>query len=339
MELVNAHRLAPKRADFCLPQGASLDAYSGLLLRIYPGTMESSRLPRFKRASSVPVFEITERDHEIIQLVHAHRFLRSSHLCALIPTSPQQILRRLKLLYHHGFLERPRAQLAYYHRGGSRRIIYGLGNKGAALLKQELGESIRTFNWNDKNGSVKGVFLEHALLVSDIMVAIDLASRAAGIRLLAENDLASERKAFRWSVNLNERVKLGIVPDRAFALEFPDQNGATERAYFFLEADRGTMPVIRKNLFQTSFYRKLLAYEATWAQLIHQRRFGFHRFRVLAVTTSPARRDALIGACSKLKSGHGLFLFRDQSVLERPTDILTALWHTGRKGETTRLLD
>jgi hypothetical protein len=301
--------------------------------------MEFSRLPRFNRDSSVPAIEITARDCAIVRLVHTHRFLRSSHLCALIPGSSQQILRRLKLLYHHGFLERPRAQLAYYHHGGSRCIVYGLGNKGAALLKQEFGESLQTFNWNDKNRSVKGAFLEHALLVSDIMVAVELASRLTGTRLLAEQDLAPKRQPFRWRVDLNERVKLGILPDRVFALEFLGQNGAAERRYFFLEADRGTMPVIRKNFLQTSFYRKLLAYEATWAQSIHQKRFGFHRFRVLAVTTSPARRDALSEACSKLKSGHGLFLFTDPSVLERPADILAAQWRTGRKGETARLMD
>src|ERR1035438_3364354 len=85
--------------------------------------MESSRLPRFKRASAVPAIKLTERDREIIRLVERFRFVRSSHICSLIPGSPQQLLRRLQLLYHHGFLERPRAQLDYYHRGGSRQMV------------------------------------------------------------------------------------------------------------------------------------------------------------------------------------------------------------------------
>ena len=41
-------------------------------------------------------------------------------------------------------------------------------------------------------------------------------------------------------------IRLGVIPDRVFALEYADQNGQSQRAYFFLEADRGTMPVIRK---------------------------------------------------------------------------------------------
>src|ERR1017187_3526401 len=131
--------------------------------------MESSRLPRFKRASTAAAMQLTERDREIIRLVQRFRFVRSYHICSLIPGSPQQLLRRLKLLYHHGFLERPRVQLDYYHHGGSRHIVYGLGNQAAALSKRELGAAFREPSWGEKNGSVKRIFLEHALLVSDVM--------------------------------------------------------------------------------------------------------------------------------------------------------------------------
>ena len=120
-----------------------------------------ARLPRFKRACTVSVIELTDRDREIIRLFLRYRVLRSSHILSLVPGSPQQLLRRLKLLYHHGFLERPRAQLAYYHRGGSRRIVYGLGNKGASLLKQESDAALRTLNWNDKNRSLSPVGTSH----------------------------------------------------------------------------------------------------------------------------------------------------------------------------------
>src|SRR6185503_20851330 len=107
------------------------------------------------------------------------------------------------------------------------------------------------------------------------------------------------------------------------------------RAFFFLEADRGTMPVRRKNLFQTSFYRKLLAYEATWSQSIHRRSFGFNRFRVLTVTTSTARVKSLVDACSKLQRGRGLFLFADHTILEKAGDVFSKVWRTATPGQTT----
>jgi hypothetical protein len=255
----------------------------------------------------------------------------------LVSGSQQQILRRLQLLYHHGYLERPRIQLEYYHHGGSHHIAYGLGNKGAALFCLTVPE----LNWNEKNNSIKRMFLEHALFVSDVMVALERACRVdERIRLLTDDQIIQqgERPKVPWKVQIQNRAKLGVIPDRVFALEYPGQNGNPERAYFFLEADRGTMPVIRKRLSQSSFYRKLLAYEATWSQKIHEKRFGFHRFRVLTVTTSAARMKSLTDACSQLKQGHGLFLFADRSILEKPDEILSSKWQTGN-GDATTLVD
>ena len=307
--------------------------------------MDSLRLPRFKRASAIAAIRLTERDYEIIRLAERFRFVRSSHIRSLIPGSPQQLLRRLKLLYHHGFLERPRAQIDYYHRGGSRHMIYGLGSKGAVLLRRDLDPGFGQVHWGEKNRAASRVFLEHALLVTDVMVAIELACRKAGIQLLTDRELAvadkitGERRPFHWQVKISNRLKLGIIPDYVFALDFKDQGGAGNRVFFFLEADRATMPVIRKNLSQTSFYRKLRAYEATWSQSIHQTQFGFHRFRVLTVTTSAERVKSLVNACSKLKRGQGLFLFADRTLLEKPGDVFSAVWQTGKEGQTVSLLD
>ncbi len=301
--------------------------------------MDSSRLPRFKRSSVVAPMQLTERDREIIRLVDRHRFLHSSQIVALIGGSSQQLLRRLKLLYHHGFLERPRAQLEYYRQSGSHHIVYGLGNKGGTLLKQEFGIALRRVSWGEKNRAVGRIFLEHALLVSDVMVTIELACRKRGFQLLTEKELAppDKKQPFRWRVNINNRLQLGIIPDRVFALEIPDADGKRQRRYFFLEADRGTMPVKRRNLSQTSFYRKLIAYEATWSQNLHRTRFGFNRFRVITVTTSAGRRNSLVEACSELERGRGLFLFTDHSILS--DDIFSSAWLTGNPGGTASLLD
>ena len=308
--------------------------------------MDSPRLPRFERAPTAPPLQLTARDRSIIQLVHRHRFLRSLHLVALMAESSQQLLRRLQLLYHHGFLERPRAQLDYYNRGGSRHMVYGIGNKGAALLKHEIGIPFNHLRWGEKNRSVGRIYLDHALLVSDVMVAIELSCRAhSRVRLIRQDQLllpgpnGEERQSLRWTVNVTDSLKLGVVPDGAFALEYESTERQSDRAFFFLEADRGTMPVMRQNLSQTSIYRKLVAYEATWSQSVHRNRFGFHRFRVLTVTTSAVRLRSIVEACSTLKSGHGLFLFADQTILERPGGILDRLWQTVTQGQPASLLD
>jgi hypothetical protein len=81
-----------------------------------------------------------------------------------------------------------------------------------------------------------------------------------------------------------------------------------------------------------------LGYEATWSQSIHRTRFGFHRFRVMTVTTIPGRVQSLVDACSQLKGGKGLFLFADRTVLEKP-DLFPSIWKNGHNGQSTNLLN
>jgi hypothetical protein len=298
------------------------------------------RLSRFKRASIVSPIQLTGRDKEIIWQVYRHRFLRSSHIVSLVGGSEQQILRRLQLLYHHGYLERPKAQLRYYERGASREIAYGLGNQGGKLLAQERGLIVDSHAWNEKNHHIGRVYLDHALLVSDVMVAIEHACRKhGGVRLLSLDELGlpTKRGRFQWRIRLRSGQRLGVIPDRVFALEFVDKNGRNRRIYYFLEADRGTMPVVRGNLLQTSFQRKLIAYHATWSQGIHRRQLGIDRFRVLTVTTIPKRVHSIVEACARFEGGHGLFLFADKLILSG--DILSDTWQTGKHNETSNLLD
>ena len=266
--------------------------------------------------------QLTKRDLEILRQIHRHRFLRSRHVVQLLGGSRQQILRRLQLLFHHGYLERPRAQIDYYHRGGSRHIVYGLGNKGVAALKCEFQTPPRSVNWSAKNRGVGRLFLEHALLISDVLVSIEVSCRDSHcVRFIPRDQIRlpdrinQRRDPFRWSVTLRNRQKLSLIPDAVFALESDGKSPNLNRIHFFLEADRGTMPIRREPLSQTSFFRKLLAYQATWKQRLHRSKFGFDRFRVFTVTTSNQRVSNLIDACQDLHGTHGLFLFADRNSL------------------------
>ena len=290
------------------------------------------RLPRFQRVATVAPIRLTQRDHQIIRLIHRHRFLRSHQIIALLGGSAQPLSRRLQWLFHHGYLERPRAQLQYYERSGSQPIAYGLGNKSGSLLQ------LAPASWGEKNRGIGRLYLAHALLVSAVMVSLELACRQRGLRLLPEDELNLPVAApLHWRVKTRDGTRLGVIPDRVFALEYVDRNGQMQRIYYSLEADRGTMPVVRQKLSQTSFYRKLLAYEATWASKVHQRHLGLSRFRVLTVTTSAARVKSLLDACSRLQRGHGLFLFADESVVQK--ELLSAVWQCGKAATMSSLVD
>ena len=167
-----------------------------------------SRLPRFERVATIAPIHLAERDQEILWLVHRHRFLRSHQIVALIGGSPQQLSRRLQLLFHHGYLERPRAQLQYYERSGSQTIAYGLGNKIGSLLQ------LNPASQGEKNRAIGRMYLEHALLVSEVMVALEIACRRYGVRLVHEDELNLPVKApLQWRVKIQDGTKRSTSGD------------------------------------------------------------------------------------------------------------------------------
>jgi DNA-binding Lrp family transcriptional regulator len=295
------------------------------------------RRPRFERAK-VAGMVLTARDLEILRAVQRHRLLRSTHLIALLDASRQTTLRRLQLLFHHGYLDRPAAQLDWYAQG-SEPMVYALGNRGAAVLAAE-GERGGALRW-DTSRNVSRQLLRHTLAVAEVMVAFEVACRGTeGVTLIQPEEVLAGapeatrrlRLPFRWQVEVQEGGKLhrlGVEPDRVFGLRFAGAPEHQRNAYFFLEADRGTMPVSRKRLDQTSFRRKLLGYRETWRQGLHRMHLGIPNFRVLTVTTSEERMRHLVAACRSLGSGRRLFLFADQQAPGR-SDVLSHRWVDGR---------
>ena len=86
---------------------------------------EPTRRPRFRRASEPPAFRLTDDDVVIVRQLARYRFLRSTHIAALIGRSLDRTNDRLSRLFHAGYLDRPRAKLDYYPTAGSAPIVYG----------------------------------------------------------------------------------------------------------------------------------------------------------------------------------------------------------------------
>jgi hypothetical protein len=290
---------------------------------------------------------LTPRDLAILRAVHRHRLLRSTHLVALSGGSRQATLRRLQLLFHHGYLDRPSMQLDWYARG-SEPLVYALGNRGAELLETEGVVRRGGVRWDTKNRNLSRVFLHHTLAVAEVMVAFEVACQShSGVQFISPEEVLAQappetrrlRLPFRWQVEIHHDGKLhrlGVEPDRVFGLRFENAPENRRHAFFFFEADRGTMPVARKGLAQTSILRKLLAYRETWMQDLHEKHLAIPNFRVLIVTTNTERMKRFV-AESHLHLGGGsrLFLFADQERLSGG-NVLTEAWVDGR-GEMTAL--
>jgi hypothetical protein len=295
------------------------------------------RRPRFRRAVERPSFQLTDRDVEIVRHVAAHRFLRSTHLSRLLAAPHHKICERLTSLYHAGYLDRPRAQLEYYvPGGGSAPLIYALANSGARLLIERDYLKASDVDWTHKNQQAGRQFILHTLMVNDVRIALTLACRArSDIALKSPGDLLAtlpdQTRADRNPWCLRVRVQhngaveeIGLLPDYVFALIMPDGR----RRPYVVECDRGTMPVERSTLVQTSMLRKFLAYEAIRQQRLHTTRYGWTNFRVLTVTAGAERADtmcAIINRTPALKSSP-LFLFAHHATLLQ-SDILSHPWH------------
>lgn len=306
-----------------------------------------SRRPRFRRVSVQPVV-LTPRDIEILRALYRYRFLRSTHLLALTRAPYKALMRRLQLLYHNGYIDRPKAQIDYYGTAGSQPMVYGLGNRGADAIADLDAVPRARVDWTAKNRDVGRVFIDHTVLTADILVALLVACRGReDVKFIDGNELRPmfpvetqrARNPFYFSVRVSHDggvEDIGIIPDRVFALEFPLIG---QRSYFFLESDRGTMPVIRSALDQTSVLRKMIGYYQAWRDGKPAARFGFRNFRVLFATTSGDRAESMRTANLAITEGQGsrIFLFGDAARITA-SGILSSEWTNGR-GERTTLTE
>jgi len=94
---------------------------------------DQKRLPKTRRAKNPPRFIITERDISLVRAVLEYRFVYTKHMLWLQPpnTSRQNIQTRLRLLYHHGYVERVRLE----ELRGAENLVYSLTEKGAVVYR------------------------------------------------------------------------------------------------------------------------------------------------------------------------------------------------------------
>jgi DNA-binding Lrp family transcriptional regulator len=242
----------------------------------------STRRPRFRRASEPPAFRLTDDDVVIIRQLARHRFLRSTHIAALVGRSLDRTNDRLSRLFHAGYIDRPRAQLDYYPTAGSAPMAYALADRGARLLIDRDGIDFVNVEWSRKNRQAGRPFIEHQLEIVDFYVALQQAvARRAELRLIHPDEIVatfpdqsfSERNPFALRVRLSHQGtvhEIAVIPDLVFGLRFADGS----RRCFMVEIDRGTMPIARNDIQQTSLDRKMRAYLTAYAAKQHERQFG-----------------------------------------------------------------
>lgn len=303
-----------------------------------------TRRPRFRRASEPPAFRLTDHDIEIVRQIARHRFIGSGAIAELVNRSVDRTNDRLMRLYHAGYIDRPRAQLDRFPTTGSGRIVYALADRGARLLREHDGAAFANLEWSRKNREAGRPFIEHQIEIAEFQVALERAARQRDdLQLLHPSDILAAapaatremRNPFLFRTRLTDRSatqEIGVVPDFVFGLKFADGS----RRCYMVEIDRGTMPLTRSNLAQTSFQRKMQVYVSAHASQQHRHQFGWKTFRVLTITSDQSRSQAMATLSRSLRVrdalGPSLFLFTTFEAL-RINDPITHQWQGGAGGE------
>jgi hypothetical protein len=304
---------------------------------------QPARRPRFRRASEPPPFRLTDADVDIVRHIARHRFLQSTHIATLVGRSLDRTNDRLERLFHAAYVDRPRAQLDRFPTTGSAPMVYALADRGMRLLRERYGMAFRSMEWSRKNREAHRPFIEHQVEIVDFQVALQRAVEMRGdIHLFCKEDMNSaasrrqmptSRASFALTARLSHRGKvreISVVPDLVFGLQLA--NGQLRN--FMVEIDRGTMPITRSDIDQTSIERKMRVYLAAHAAKQHQRQFGWKNFRVLLVSTDPARIETMTEASQRLgvRGGPGASLFwfaRFADIAQAVVDPLTVGWRDG----------
>jgi hypothetical protein len=123
---------------------------------------------------------------QILKDLTSYRFLDTKQILTLHPDySARTVRSRLQLLYHAGYVERPRGQFSYYEHP---HLIYSLAKKGAALVSQDKGLP----NVTDRPHEMGVFFMRHSLMISNFQAALRLAlKKTDSFKLAVWRDLGA----------------------------------------------------------------------------------------------------------------------------------------------------
>jgi len=257
---------------------------SGISIRIMEKpTRKRKTQPKEPKAPGI--LRIGDRDRDILRLVYEHRFLDTELLWHLIREQGKEseigtstdgkarprkygfgmkaLYKRLRQLSQGKYLKPRQAMPRPIGRGfGGARTAYGLGSKSAQVLSESIGIPVSEVRDIVASDDVGERFIQHALEVARFRVVIELACRESegNIRLLFwEQGIRLQDLITGEDLDGEER-RFSVFPDAFFGLDVVGKG----KAHYFLELDRGTMPIvrsgnrsdIRKKVFGYMLYRK-----------------------------------------------------------------------------------
>jgi hypothetical protein len=315
----------------------------GIMSNLTPKLKSSSQaLPRYRRSDEGVAFTLQGRDIALLQDLARYRLLTTSQLFLIRNgdmenrlrfVSRLPLTRRLKLLFHNGYVQRIPRPLAQ----GSQEPVYVLDKEGAkALTRKHTGNKAQTIKAPSPSQLPKALALEHLLLINQVRLSLEVgatlrtASTHNSPQITAELGEWHGSDKAKFSLLSEPRSgekqrKLTLIPDGLAVLRqrrtTADNKLQTQRHFCFIEVDTGSES-------QRVLGDKCRLYVRYWQE------GGFAGdyhlppqvgFRVLFVLHSPKRLETFLDAVQELPAGKSLF----RAALEEhitPTHIFEPIW-------------
>jgi len=270
-----------------------------------------SRTHRSRRGKKL---ELSPRDLEIFRVLFRYRYLPSTSIHAFVGgASETRFKERLGDLFHEGYLDRPTKQ---WELAGCRHrpAVYEIGRGGLKVLRHSEAEDLESRTWL---GTQAHLQFHHSLMICDVLANVELESRTLShLRFIPWSEIAAKMPnlvlhrsgPFRFMATTPH--PLTVIPDAIFGIEY--HSGETRSYRFFaLEADRGTMPIMRSQGAQSSYLKKLINYRAVFAANLCKTQLGVPNLLVLTVTTSERRKETIMRWLGTVAGGASAgFLFK-----------------------------
>ena len=269
---------------------------------------------------------LTPRDLEIFRALSRYRYLRSTCLHAFAGgASETRFKERLGDLFHEGYIDRPQWQFADALHAP---VVYELG-EGAKRVLQERGESYEAYTFLSQTAHRQ---FAHSAMICACLASFELATRQReGVRFIPWPEILARAPEATRASAMPFRLPMptgGIVPDGLFGLEYC-REGKKSYRFFALEADRGTMPIMRSKANQTSYLGKIVAYREIIARAVYKSHLGVPNLLVLTITSGEPRLNEMLSRLHGENASGAAFLFTAVSAHDLTTPrlcFLNELW-------------
>ena len=290
------------------------------------------RLPQRARAAKqkLPRFRLTPRDIEVVRAVYGYRALTAKQIADLLfvaadvhstPAASSRCLHRLKLLFHHGFLQRE--ELPHLLAEGRKPFVYRLDKRGAETLATLDEVMVEELDW--RPGEEQGhMFLDHLLTSNTVRVAIARSAKRHGFTLERWLDEKTLKHFQKDTVTLTSKTgrqqSAAVVPDGYFHLYT-----GTHYYHQFIETDLRTVTGSSITWGRRTWARKVMAYIEYYRSGKYHDRYHTKSMRILTVTTGE-KRLANLRAITEASGGKSRFWFTTLEQVESADVLVDPIW-------------